>query len=138
MTAFVLDASTALGWMLDRPVPARASQARGTIFSAGATPVVPALWLSRGFKRHRHGGAARTSRRRQVATLAADIEDFLQVVEVDPILVRVSVLIETAQRTHLTVYDATYLELALRRRVPLATLDEKLREAARREGLALI
>jgi predicted nucleic acid-binding protein len=75
---------------------------------------------------------------RQVAPLAADLEEFLQVVEVDSILVRVSVLIETAQRTHLTVYEVSYLELATRRGVPLATLDEKLREAARRDGLALI
>ncbi len=137
MTTFVLDASTALGWMLDRPVPARASQSRNHILG-GAIPIVPALWLQEVSnaiviaERRGHLGA------RQVAPLVADIEDFLRVVEVDPILVRVSVLIETAQRTSLTVYDATYLELALRRRVPLATLDEKLREAARREGLALI
>lgn len=137
MKAFVLDASTALGWMLDRPVPAGASQARNLIM-AGATPVVPALW------RHEVSNGIVMAERRgrltagQVATLAADLEEFLQVVEVDSLLVRVSVLIETAQRTHLTVYDAAYLELASRRRLPLATLDEKLREAARRDGLALI
>ena len=74
----------------------------------------------------------------QVATLTADLVEFLQVVEVDSPLVRASALIETAQRTHLTVYDAAYLELASRRRVPLATLDDKLREAARRDGLELI
>ncbi len=137
MTAFVLDASTALGWMLDRPVPARASQSRNLIIS-GATPIVPALW------RQEVSNAIVMAERRgrltaaQVAPLAADIEEFLQSVEVDSILVRVPVLVETAQRAHLTVYDATYLELAARRRVPLATLDEKLREAARRDGLALI
>jgi predicted nucleic acid-binding protein len=74
----------------------------------------------------------------QVGTLAADLEEFLQVVEVDSLLVRASVLIETAQRTRLTVYDAAYLELASRRKLPLASLDEKLRDAARRDGLALI
>ena len=50
----------------------------------------------------------------------------------------ISVLIETARRTGLTVYDAAYLELAARRRLPLATLDDKMREAARRVGLELI
>ncbi len=62
----------------------------------------------------------------------------MQVVEVDSLLVRASVLIETAQRTRLTVYDTAYLELASRLGLPLATLDGKLREAARRAGLALI
>jgi predicted nucleic acid-binding protein len=72
-----------------------------------------------------------------VATLSADLEEFLEIVEFDSARVRASVLIETAQRTRLTVYDATYLELASRRRVPLATLDDKLREAAKRYGLEL-
>jgi predicted nucleic acid-binding protein len=39
---------------------------------------------------------------------------------------------------HLTVYDATYLELALRLSLPLATLDEDLRDAAQREGVPLL
>jgi len=44
LRAFVLDASIALGWMLDRPVTARASQAHEFIVS-GTIPVVPALWM---------------------------------------------------------------------------------------------
>ena len=43
-----------------------------------------------------------------------------------------------ADRHRLTVYDATYLELALRLALPLATLDDELREAALREGLAVM
>ena len=136
MKEFVLDASTALGWMLDRPVPANASQTRKLII-AGATPIVPALWIQ-----EVSNAIVMAERRRrltagQVTTLTADLEDFLEVVEFDPKRVRASVLIETAQRTHLTVYDATYLELASRRRVPLATLDDRLREAPRRHGLEL-
>jgi len=37
----------------------------------------------------------------------------------------------------LTTYDAAYLELAIRRGLPLATLDFSLARAARAEGLAL-
>jgi predicted nucleic acid-binding protein len=37
----------------------------------------------------------------------------------------------------LTVYDALYLELARRRRLPLATFDKKLSAAARAAGVAL-
>jgi predicted nucleic acid-binding protein len=43
-----------------------------------------------------------------------------------------------ARQEKLTIYDASYLELALRRRLPLATLDKDLRAAAvRREGTIL-
>jgi predicted nucleic acid-binding protein len=38
----------------------------------------------------------------------------------------------------LTVYDAAYLELALREGVPLATLDSSLAAAARAEGVAVL
>jgi predicted nucleic acid-binding protein len=41
-------------------------------------------------------------------------------------------------RSHgLSVYDAAYLELAMRRGVPLATLDEKLKTAAQAVGVPL-
>jgi predicted nucleic acid-binding protein len=137
LRAFVLDASVTLGWMLDRPIPARAARARKLI-SAGETPVVPVLW------RHEVSNAVVTSERRghltpgQLKTLTADLEEFSESVEVDPVNVRISVLVEMARRTNLTVCDAAYLELAHRRRMPLATLDDKLLEAARQAGLELI
>lgn len=42
-----------------------------------------------------------------------------------------------ARRHELTVYDALYLDLALRRGAVLATLDGQLARAARAEGVAL-
>lgn len=137
MRAFVLDASITIGWMIDRPVPARASLARRLVIS-GQTPVVPALW------NHEVSNAVVMAARRgrltadQFKTLADDLEELSDVVEMDPLNVRPTTLIEMARRTNLTAYDATYLELASRRRLPLATLDDQLREAARRAGLALI
>jgi predicted nucleic acid-binding protein len=46
--------------------------------------------------------------------------------------------LELADLHHLTVCDATYLELALRLSLPLATLDDGLRQAAQQEGLQLL
>lgn len=43
-----------------------------------------------------------------------------------------------AHRHRLTLYDAAYLELALRRNVPLATLDKELRLAATAEHVELL
>jgi predicted nucleic acid-binding protein len=41
------------------------------------------------------------------------------------------VSVELADRFRLTLYDAAYVELALRRRLPLATLDKEMRSATR-------
>jgi predicted nucleic acid-binding protein len=43
-----------------------------------------------------------------------------------------------AERHGLTLYDATYLELSLRRGLPLATFDAALRRAATATGADLL
>jgi predicted nucleic acid-binding protein len=43
-----------------------------------------------------------------------------------------------AEQYGLTVYDAAYLELAMRERTPLMTLDNDLRKAARASGVPLL
>jgi predicted nucleic acid-binding protein len=45
---------------------------------------------------------------------------------------------DLAARHRLTVYDAAYLELAIRRQIPLATLDRELRAAAESEEVELL
>lgn len=49
-----------------------------------------------------------------------------------------AVVLRLARTHRLSVYDAAYLELALREAVPLATLDKQLTAAARAEGSGLI
>ena len=46
--------------------------------------------------------------------------------------------VRLAERHRLSVYDAAYLELAQRRRLPLASLDADLIKAARALGVALL
>jgi predicted nucleic acid-binding protein len=41
-------------------------------------------------------------------------------------------LLALARTNHLSSYDASYLDLAMRKGYPIATLDSKLIEAARR------
>lgn len=43
--------------------------------------------------------------------------------------------LQIARRYHLSAYDASYLELAMREGLPLATLDDALQKAARRAGV---
>lgn len=47
-------------------------------------------------------------------------------------------VIDVGRTYELTSYDASYLELAMRRGLPLATLDGKLRQAAGNAGVALV
>jgi predicted nucleic acid-binding protein len=42
---------------------------------------------------------------------------------------------ELAERYDLTLYDASYLELALRRSLPLATFDKSLKQAAKQASV---
>jgi predicted nucleic acid-binding protein len=47
-------------------------------------------------------------------------------------------VIQCAEAHSLSAYDAAYLELARRMKVPLATLDKALAQAAKVEGVSLI
>ena len=49
-----------------------------------------------------------------------------------------SELLRLARKHKLTVYDTAYLELAIRTRVPLATLNQDLANAAKAEGVPII
>ena len=49
-----------------------------------------------------------------------------------------SATLRLAERCHLTLYDAAYLELALRLGLPLATLDSRLVSAAHRCGVTVL
>ncbi len=49
-----------------------------------------------------------------------------------------STTLRLAEKHRLTLYDSAYLELAVRRRLPLATLDRQLRAAAGNQGVELL
>lgn len=47
-------------------------------------------------------------------------------------------ILNFASKHRLTVYDAAYLELAVRKEIPLATLDNRLADAAQAEKIKLL
>ena len=49
-----------------------------------------------------------------------------------------STTLRLAEKHELTLYDAAYIELAQRRRLPLATLDRKMHRAADDIGVAVM
>jgi predicted nucleic acid-binding protein len=68
-----------------------------------------------------------------------DIERIVvQAVDTDSIVVSARQSLATARAFHLSAYDAVYLDLARRERLPLATLDDRLRNAAAHAGVELL
>ena len=135
MKRFVLDASVALAWFVDQPVPSYAIRVRQFLL-AGATALVPALWhleMANGFA---------VAERRQVLTAAAvgqclvHVEQLLiQAIETSADFVSMRHALATARSFQLSAYDAVYLDTARREKLPLATLDQPLRAAASRAGV---
>ena len=135
--ALVLDASAALPWCF-RDEETEGTRALLAQVVAGDLVVVPEHWriellnvLLMGVRRGRVSDSA-------VKTFWEDLSTFDISAEQRP-LSEVYLLVQPLATLHrLTAYDAAYLEVALRRRLPLATLDTDLAYAARREGVSLL
>lgn len=136
---WVLDASVAASWVL---ADAGAEQAYATaalrsLGEPGVQALVPAIW---GLE---VGNVILKAERR--GALGADrSERFLRTLSVLPIVVGGSTGIQAlgdaltyARHHRLSSYDASYLELARRFSLPLATLDADLRRAARKAGVRI-
>ncbi len=129
--AFVLDCSVTLPWFLEDE---RTSFTDGLLFAAKRTEYwVPPLWclefanalLSAQRKR-------RIERARRLEALDQVLRLLIQVDAEPPDLTVVSNL---AEKHGLTVYDAAYLELAIRRGFGVVTLDRELAQACAAEGV---
>jgi len=138
MKTFVLDASVALGWTLDNPVPATATRARQALLS-GTRALVPALWhleIANGLVVAERRGIL-TASDAMLALLQLE-QLCAQALEVEADMVPIRQAFITARTYQLSAYDSVYLDLALRVRLPLATLDVPLRKAASKAGVQLL
>ena len=124
--AFVLDSSVALAWLLPDESNARTDALADRLEQEDAQ--VPAIWpLEVGnalLMAQRRNRITEVDFKRCIAALSA------LPIEVDTTAVLAAVL-SIAQRSGLTSYDAAYIELAQRRDLPLATLDDALRRACK-------
>jgi len=133
---FVLDCSATLPWVFGSEATKETHALHGVLI-AGGKAWVPALW-------HLELGNVLVGARRKGRIDQAGIEKFLSTlglydIEVDgeTMTVAWSKTLALADSFELTVYDAAYLELALRRGLPLASLDEPLRKAMKKAGGSL-
>ena len=128
-SSLIIDASVTLSWCFpDEANPF--SQGVLNALEAGVEAVVPCLWP---FEVTNILIAA--ERRGRITTELA--EEFLSDLSelsltVDPVDVALTFgnIRQLAREHKLSAYDAAYLELAIRKGIPLATLDAALKEAA--------
>ena len=134
--SLILDSSVTLAWILSGEItPA----VQGVFQEVAASHAwAPSLWrleianvLEMGVRRGRHTAKFRDE----------TLDDLAQLpIRTDPETERHAwdATLRLASRHKLTVYDAAYLELALRRGLPLATLDAELRTAAAKQSVKLL
>ena len=134
--SIVLDSSVTVAWYFDDERTAAVDAILSQVTESGA--VVLSLWrlevanaLQMSVKRKRIDAAYRDVSLDALRALAIDIDS-----ETDEHAW--SVTLRLAERFQLTLYDAAYLELAQRRGVPLASLDQDLREAGAALGITLL
>jgi predicted nucleic acid-binding protein len=134
--SLVLDSSVTLAWVYAEETNKAIREVFDLVSTQGG--FVPSLWrlevanvLESGVRRGR----------RDAAFLHDTLADLaLLPITVDPETDRQAwgATLQLAIRHRLTLYDAAYLELAQRRRLPLATLDRELRQAAKAEMVPLL
>ena len=131
--AFVLDCSVAIAWVFPDEASDATDRLRDSLI--GNRAFVPSLWPVE------VGSVLLAAARRNRISIdewprICAMLDALPI-EVEPVSVaRIwSATLDLAKRHDLSIYDATYLDLALRMKLPLATLDRSLAKAARRAGI---
>ena len=136
MSGFVLDCSVAASWLFDDEATPETDALLDQLKEEGA--VVPGIW-------HLEIGnvLVRAERRKRIST--ARVATYLQLLrrlaivtdtETDERALRETLML--AREWRLSTYDAAYLELAMRRGKPLATLDRARVRAARYAAVEIL
>lgn len=137
MAVFVVDASAALAWCFeDETTPwteglLERLRRRDRI-------IVPAHWPT-----EVSNGLLVALRRKRIkpgqpALLWEELQRLPIQVELALNASQTKTVLALAEKHGLTIYDAAYLELALRNQLSLGTLDDDLRKAAKAEGIVLL
>jgi predicted nucleic acid-binding protein len=134
--SLVLDGSATLAWLYPDETTSAIQAAFDQVVNYGAH--VPDLWgievanaLTVGMRR----GRITTKERDELVTDLAVLPIFVDTETGKHVW---GETLRLADTHNLSVYDAVYLELALRRGLPLATLDNDLRLAAGKESVVLL
>lgn len=132
----VVDTSLIVAWLLREERSADADKVAGFIVEEGA-------WVPQLFPIEIANVLLQATRRKRITASYADeqlrrLEDISLSIDPETADPAWTTTYRLAVDEQLTVYDATYLELALRLEATLATLDTDLADAARRRGLTVL
>ena len=137
MKSLVVDGPTALSFLIKDEFSAPALEALRAIEGASVVYVPSHWWLET------TNGLLMAERRKRASQL--DTAEALQLINSLPITTDSETafhcggeIINLARRHTLTIYDAAYLELAMRRHATLATFDRALARAADAAGLEVL
>ena len=132
----VIDASVALSWFLQDEQSSASDRLLSQVADEGA--IVPSLWrlevanaLQMAVRRNRIDRAYRDATIQRAGRLPIEFDP-----ETDTYAWTRT--LHLSERHNVTVYAAAYLELALRRGVPLATRDQDLAKAAVESGVTVL
>jgi predicted nucleic acid-binding protein len=137
---FVLDASITLTWLLQDGVDADRDQAMACLEmlrQPTACACVPGIWhleVANVLARTERAGVLDAASRHAFLSLLRGLSID---VDIHTAAAAFGDTLALARDHRLSAYDAAYLELALRRNLPLATRDVALAAAARRSGVKL-
>ena len=134
--SFVLDSSVALAWVLPDDDSPQADALLDRLIAEGA--VVPSIWaleignvLLMALRR----GRLQQEEFEAIVDRLSRLPIEIDIEATDHALAGVLVL---AAQLRLTTYDAAYLDLAQRRKLPLATLDKRIRTACATATVAVL
>jgi predicted nucleic acid-binding protein len=139
MAGFVLDASVAISWCFPGDPTEDTPYSRSILKELIVRDaIVPEIWA------FEIANNIFVSHRKRARINEQQITEYLSLLKALPIRVEsqplwTNVELESfARRWHIAAYDAAYLVLALRKKVPLATSDELLKRKAFDEGIEIL
>jgi predicted nucleic acid-binding protein len=132
---FVLDGSVTMAWYFQDEMSDYADAVRDGLDRSQA--VVPSLWPLEVANTVIMGERRKRSTPAQAATWLGFLGVLPIVVDGETTARAWGDTLGLARAHNLSAYDAAYLELAMRRGLPLATLDEKLKAAAAAVGVSM-
>jgi predicted nucleic acid-binding protein len=136
MSHFVLDCSVAISWLMPDEASANSIDTLELVAEKGA--IVPSIWSLEVANvllvAQRNKRITLEQRHSAIYTLG-DLP-----ITIDTLTSNHAFLetMELAERYNLTLYDASYLELAVRMNIPIATFDKQLNYAAKQRGVNIV
>lgn len=132
---FVLDGSVTMAWYFKDEMNAYADAVRDSLAEGQA--VVPSLWPLEVANTVVMGERRKRSTPAQAVTWLGFLAALPIIVDGETVARAWADTLSLARAHNLSAYDAAYLELAMRRGLPIATLDDRLRAAATAVGVSL-